>query len=149
MIKDFLLCSIPRMTLYYPPTAPAVLKSVLKKAGFECKTIDLVLDWYKTFKKEKNWEEIDNWNLVSKTDNDELDRLVDNKINEWADLILEQKANWIGLSVFSYESHKIGKALAQKIKIKNLTYYYSILYFRLLLNGEPIFLLLLEYLLYF
>jgi len=119
MIKDFLLCSIPRMTLYYPPHAPAVLKSVLKKAGFECQTIDLVLDWYNTFKKEEHWEEIDNWNLVSKTNNNKLDQLVDNKINEWADLLLEQKANWIGISIFSYESHKIGKALAQKIKIKN------------------------------
>ena len=117
---DFVICSLPRMSMLYPPGAPAVLKAVLEKNNFKCKTFDFVADWFNTFKDNENWIDIDSWNAVSNlTLPDKLQKAIDAKIKEWAITLLNEKAGWIGLSVFSYESHRVASQLAKQIKSIN------------------------------
>ena len=114
---DFIICSLPRMGMLYPPSAPAILKSVLLKNNFTCSTKDFVADWFITFKNHPKWTSIDSWGAVGPlTISEEVENVIDEKTEEWAKELLNENATWIGLSIFSYESHKIGLLLAQKIK---------------------------------
>lgn len=114
---DFVLCSIPRMNMLYPPPAPALLKSILTKNKFKCKTVDFVSDFYHSFKDHEDWIKIDNWNALTHFNNDKIEKIISDKAAEWADTLIKLNSKWIGISIFSYESHKIGKLLAEKIKI--------------------------------
>jgi hypothetical protein len=116
---DFLICSIPRMNMMYPPPAPALLKSVLTAKNYRCKTKDFVSDFYHTFKNHPEWTKIDNWNALPNYNNKEIGKIISDKVKQWAEELVEYKSEWIGVSIFSYESHKIGKLLAEKIKIKD------------------------------
>ena len=117
---DFIICSLPRMGMLYPPSAPAILKSILLKNNFTCLTKDFVADWFITFKNHPKWTSIDSWGAVGPlTISEEVENVIDEKTEEWVKELLNENATWIGLSIFSYESHKIGLLLAQKIKEKN------------------------------
>ena len=118
---NFLICSVPRMAMYYPPPAPAFLKSILLKAGHTCKTIDFVSDFFYSFQKHPRWTEIDNWNALANYQNKEIETLIEEKVEDWAKKILEYNANWVGISIFSYESHRIGKLIVEKIKMLDPT----------------------------
>ena len=114
---DFIICSVPRMGMLYPPGAPAVLKSILLKNNFTCLTKDFVADWFVSFKDHPEWNAIDSWNALSHLKlPTELEKLIDKKAEEWANTLIDQTPKWIGLSIFSYESHRIGEFLSQKIK---------------------------------
>ena len=115
----FLICSIPRMNMLYPPPAPAVLKSILNKKGFSCKSKDFVADFYHTFKSHKDWIKIDNWNALPNFNDPDIEKIIETKVKDWAKQIVDYNAHWVGISIFSYESHKIGKLLVEKIKIIN------------------------------
>ncbi len=114
---NFLLCSVPRMAMLYPPGAPAVLKSVLLRENFTCKTKDLVADWFLSFKDHPQWNILDSWHAIGAlTLPENLEKLIDNKSEAWAKEITNEKAEWVGISIFSYESHRIGSLLSKKIK---------------------------------
>lgn len=105
------------MNMLYPPGAPAILKAVLMSHGFSCKTKDLVADWFMTFKDHEDWGEIDSWNALGNLKiRDDLEKLISEKVDKWASELVGIKAEWIGLSIFSYESHRLGQILSQKIK---------------------------------
>lgn len=114
---DFILCSLPRMNMLYPPGAPAILKAVLMDHGYACRTKDLVADWFTTFKDHPDWGTIDSWNALGNLKiRDDLESLIDEKVESWAKDLIKQNSVWIGLSIFSYESHRLGQMLSQKIK---------------------------------
>ena len=45
-MTDIVICSIPRMSIYYPPAAPALLKASAEAAGFTAITIDFVIQFH-------------------------------------------------------------------------------------------------------
>ena len=105
------------MGMLYPPSAPAILKSILLKNNFTCLTKDFVADWFMTFKNHPKWTSIESWSAVGPlTVSEDVQDVIDEKTEEWAKELLNENAKWIGLSIFSYESHKIGLLLSQKIK---------------------------------
>lgn len=116
---DFILCSVPRMNMLYPPPAPALLKSILTKNNFTCKTIDFVSNFYYSFKNHPEWVKIDNWNALPNFHDEKIEKIITAKVEEWAKEIVSYQCAWVGISIFSYESHKIGKLLVEKIKIEN------------------------------
>ena len=116
---DFVICSVPRMNMLYPPPAPAVLKSILTANNFKCQTRDFVSDFYYTFKDHPDWTKIDNWNALPNYNDPKIEKIISEKAEQWATELLGYKSRWIGISIFSYESHKIGKLLAEKIKIQD------------------------------
>ena len=116
----FLLCSLPRMSMLYPPGAPAVLKAILQKHGFTCNTMDFVAEWFHSFKDHPDWNTIDSWNALGHLKiRQDLEQLIDDTVTSWAKRLVDRKAEWIGLSVFSYESHRIASLLSHKIKAKD------------------------------
>ena len=62
---DIVICSIPRMSIYYPPAAPAILKACVEEKGFTCKTIDFVIRLHQKFFNKPIWAKIDNWLILS------------------------------------------------------------------------------------
>jgi hypothetical protein len=113
---DLAVCSIPRMSLYYPPAAPALIKSSVNRAGFSCKTYDFVIRFHNKFFYTPMWDKIDNWLVVPNLYDAEILDLIKPEIEEWAKDLIAQNPQWIGISVFSYESHKITKLLCMAIK---------------------------------
>ena len=114
---DFLLCSLPRMTMTYPPSAPAVLKSILLANGFTARTRDFVCEWFYKFKDHPEYNAIDSWTAMGALQVEkDIEKEIDDTVTQWAQELCDTGAEWIGLSIFSYESHKLGKVFSQKIK---------------------------------
>ena len=76
---DFVICSVPRMNMLYPPPAPAVLKSILTANNFKCKTRDFVSDFYYTFKDHPDWTKIDNWNALPNYNDPKIEKIIREK----------------------------------------------------------------------
>lgn len=116
---DLVLCSIPRMSIYYPPAAPALLKSSVEKNGYTCKTVDFVIDFHEKYFNSELWEKLDNWMVVFENNDPEALNIIKKEVSYWADELLKYNSNWIGISVFSYESHKVTKLLCLTLRQKD------------------------------
>ena len=113
---DLVICSIPRMSLYYPPAAPALLKSKVQQAGFTCQTVDFTIRFHNKFFYTRHWESIDNWLVVPNLHDADIIKMVKKEVRDWAKDLVAMDPAWIGISVFSYESHKITKLLCLEIR---------------------------------
>ena len=124
---DLLIVSVPVLDLQYPPSSPAVIKSVVKAAGFSSHTLDLNLLLLKTCNSKENFYAIQhNFENISESSvdtNDHIDIFFnDNKdlIRQWLKIsitkIKEFDPVWLGISVFSYKSHKATLALCLELK---------------------------------
>lgn len=113
---DLVICSIPRMSLYYPPAAPALLKSKVQKAGFTCQTVDFTIRFHNRFFHTRQWQAIDNWLVVPNLYDAKVMSMVKKEVQDWAKDLVAMDPKWIGISVFSYESHKITKLLCLEIR---------------------------------
>lgn len=124
---DLLVVSVPVLDLQYPPSSPAVIKSVVNSAGFSARTLDLNLHLKNICGNDNNFYSIQyNFENVSshtiKT-NDTIDAFFDNDkeiIREWLQTSITKinnyNARWLGISVFSYKSHKATLALCIEIR---------------------------------
>lgn len=124
---DLLVVAIPILDLQYPPSSPAVIKSVVNAAGFRCKTLDLNLLLKKICITDNNFYSIQsNFENISSSfyeDKNIVDILFDNNkeiIQQWLDTsivqIKEYNPRWLGVSVFSYKSHKATLTLCAEIR---------------------------------
>lgn len=124
---DLLVVSVPVLDLQYPPSSPAVIKSVVNAAGFTANTLDLNLLLKnicgtndKFYDIQYNFENVSS-NIVD-TD-DVIDVFFDNDkhiIKKWIHESIQQiksyDPQWLGISVFSYKSHKSTLALCVEVK---------------------------------
>jgi len=118
---DMVLCSIPRMSIYYPPPAAGILKAYLNSKNISNVVLDFVLEFHEKYFGTDEWDRIVNWIIVPgyRVDDYIVD-LLNNEIDQWVEQIYSYNPKWIGISVFSYESHKITKLLIYKLKSKNV-----------------------------
>ena len=124
---DLLVVSVPVLDLQYPPSSPAVIKSCAKAAGFSSHTLDLNLLLKKICGDNNNFYAIqynfENVNPGVVDTRDVIDAFFDND-KDILRLWLEQSINqiksysprWLGISVFSYKSHKATLALCIEVK---------------------------------
>jgi radical SAM superfamily enzyme YgiQ (UPF0313 family) len=124
---DLLVASVPVLDLQYPPSSPAVIKSCAISAGFSSRTIDLNLllkklcgDNNNFYAIQYNFENVDP-NVVDTRDT--IDAFFDNDkdiLKLWLEESISQiksyTPRWLGISVFSYKSHKATLALCIEIK---------------------------------
>ena len=124
---DLLIVSVPILDLQYPPSSPAVIKSVVKSAGFSARTLDLNLELKKLcgnkevfYRIQHNFENVSQSSIDIKN---HIDCFFDNDkdiIKNWLDISIDKirKLNprWVGISVFSYKSHKATLALCIEIR---------------------------------
>ena len=114
---DMLIVAVPVLDLQYPPSSPAVIKACVKSAGYSAHTLDLNLllkdicgSKEKFLQVQYNFENV-NPTVVDTTNT--IDAFFDNDkniINQWLETsiskIVQYNPTWLGISVFSYKSHK-------------------------------------------
>ena len=115
---DIVICSIPRMSIYYPPAAPALIKASVQAAGYTATTVDFVIQFHDKYFGTPMWDQLDQW-LVLETNDPESYAIMKQEADQWADQMLSLSPKWIGISVFSFESHKIAKLLCMSIRKKS------------------------------
>ena len=121
---DILFLSVPVLDLQYPPSSAAVLKACVKQAGYSACVIDtniLLKDICKDdFTSVSNeFETISKGNVKDNL----VESLFDNHctlVQQWLDVVVDniQKNNpqWLGISIFSYKSHKAALLLALTVR---------------------------------
>jgi len=107
------------MSIYYPPAAPALLKASVEAAGFSCKTLDFVIQFHDKYFYTHHWNNLDNWMVVIDNYDPKITKIFKDETEEWARQILSHDPTWVGLSVFSYESHKVTKLLCLALRKQN------------------------------
>jgi len=123
---DMLVVSMPVLDLQYPPSSPAVIKGCLKSAGYTAQTSDFnLLLWELCKENNLNWH-TEQYQFESpyfgSTDSDNIDFLIKNSLiaHQWADrcieIINDVNPTWLGISVFSYKSHKSSLLLALEVR---------------------------------
>lgn len=124
---DLLVVAVPVLDLQYPPSSPAVIKSVVNAAGFTARTLDLNLLLKNICGTDNNFYAIQyNFESVSPgvvDTTDTVDAFFDNDkelIRKWLQTSIEQiksyHPQWLGVSVFSYKSHKAALALCIEVR---------------------------------
>ena len=118
---DLVLAIPPRIQddFGYTPAGAALLKGSIVNAGFSCKIVDLnaELDHIFSLDPENNLNQaVDNFFLYYNFYNETTWSFVSVLIQKWAQRLVDLNAEWIGLSVFSYNSQRATRLLAIKIK---------------------------------
>lgn len=114
--KDVLLLAIPLMEVKKPAPAIYHLKGQLVAGDVTCKAVDANIILYNEMK--------DDWNDIIDTlqwhnanpDNDLYDRILNNMISIVNDSIVETDPEWIGISIFSLNSRRLGKDILSFIR---------------------------------
>jgi len=119
-MTDIVICSIPRMSIYYPPAAPALIKASVEAAGFTATALDFVIQFHDKYFGTALWDKLDQW-MVLETNDSESYNIFQKETNDWADQLLSHNPTWIGISVFSFQSHKVAKMLCMQIRKKSPT----------------------------
>jgi radical SAM superfamily enzyme YgiQ (UPF0313 family) len=123
---DMLIVAVPVLDLQYPPSSPAIIKACVKSAGYTAQTLDLNLLLHdicgadRFMQVQYNFENVSP--AVAETDN-AIDAFFDNDrdlIKQWVNAsitqIVQHDPKWLGISVFSYKSHKSTLALCWALK---------------------------------
>jgi radical SAM superfamily enzyme YgiQ (UPF0313 family) len=118
---DIVIAITPRIVddFGYTPAGPALLKGSLEAHGFTSKIIDFNAEIDKTFQNHLHYNAVNNFFLFNNFYNNKVWEVLGPIFEEWADQILALKSNWVGISVFSYNSHRASRLLAIAIKKKN------------------------------
>ena len=117
---DILFLSIPVLDLQYPPSSAAVLKACVKQSGYTASVLDaniLLKDCAGN-----DFTSVSN-QFETISSGPAVDNLVDSLFDEhtylvkqWLDLVVaeinSQQPRWLGISIFSYKSHKAALLLA-------------------------------------
>lgn len=131
MKLDMLVVSLPVLDLQYPPSSPAVIKACVNAAGFTAKTCDLnILLLDICGGKDRFWQVQYNFENVGpkiSDSRDPVEAFFDREhdlIRQWLDrsieIIKEHDPRWLGISVFSYKSHKACLLLCAEIRRQSL-----------------------------
>ena len=131
MTLDMLIVSLPVLDLQYPPGSPAVIKACVNAAGFSASTEDLNILLLKICGSREKFSQVQyNFENVGPTQTNTTDPVLaffDNDheyIREWVnqsiDLIVERNPRWLGISIFSYKSHKACLLLCAEIRRRKL-----------------------------
>ena len=132
------LVASPRTANHMPSPALAALKPCVENAGFSCYTIDLNIELYNEIKHYHSvYGEVDNYfqtdfrylsqdildleplTRMKYSLSDDALELYQQHLNKWADHILNQNSDWIGISLLSVNSVLYTIDLAEVLKNKS------------------------------
>lgn len=121
-MTDIVLAIVPRIQddFGYTPAGAALLKGSLDSAGFNSKILDLNSDIDDKFRhNDKKITELNNFFFYNNFYNQRVWNEVKVIINHWAEKILALNPIWVGISVFSYNSHRAARLLSIRLKFLN------------------------------
>jgi radical SAM superfamily enzyme YgiQ (UPF0313 family) len=117
-MPDFVICSVPKYTLGVPLQGPAVLKAALQNSGYSCLYLDFNEDLgarISSLFPGRSWEELEPIFAFEKEFASASGTLWP-VAKEWAETILEQKPENIGISVFTQRSRFMAKMLTEALR---------------------------------
>jgi len=117
MTVDILLLTIPKVTFTQVQAACPILKGVLVEHGYSCEIYDCNIEFYKTFKDSGNAEYLSDYFLVSCVNEytEEELALINAEVDRWVDHIKQVDPEYLGISLFSYESQKTAKMICERL----------------------------------
>lgn len=131
MATDLVVVSLPVLDLQYPPSSLAVIKACAQSAGFSSRTLDLNLVLLDLCGNKDKFSQVQ-YNFENAISNITYERdpvlaffgqdqeLIRTWVDSSIDLISKHEPKWLGISVFSYKSHKACLLLCAEIRRKNL-----------------------------
>ena len=121
---DILFLNVPILDLQYPPSSAAVLKACVKQAGYSGKVLDTNILLKDICGNE--FSSVSNeFETISKSGitNNYVESLFDNYCNvvhQWIDTVVahirQSDPRWLGISIFSYKSHKAALLVALTVR---------------------------------
>lgn len=126
-MTDVLVCAIPVLDLQYPPSSPAVIKACLQRNGYTARTVDWNLELFELCQ-QHNVDHTEVQNVMqSSTFDADANTFVASLfpqhkqiLTAWLDHCIDDINNInprvVGLSIFSYYSHKSALALLHTIR---------------------------------
>lgn len=121
-MHDIVLAIVPRIQddFGYTPAGAALLKGSLEAAGFSSKILDFNSAVDAEFRNStEQITELDNFFFHNNFYNLRVWRTVERLLDTWAKQIIELTPTWVGISVFSYNSHRATRLLSLKLKLLN------------------------------
>ena len=100
-MKKFAFINIPSQELERPPAAAALLSSIIRSIGWDCKIFDFNL-FLNSKVNEKAWVELEQyWRCKIETISDQTKLQLDNTFELFLKDLKEYDPDWMGISVFS------------------------------------------------
>ena len=113
-------CNIPAWGLHYPAGAPAILKSIALSEGHEARCFDFAYDLFNgvSGRSLATYDDLQTKLVIPSQWTRPIDtleylvlgdtehELIDTWIQLSVDKLIEYQPDWVGISVFSYWSHK-------------------------------------------
>lgn len=123
-------CNVPAWGLHYPAGAPAVLKSIAQAQGHQAQCFDFAYDLYNGVcaRDLEKYDQLQTKLVVPSSWSRAVDSLhylvlgdtQCEEIDQWLQLCVQKlqvwQPDWIGISVFSYWSHKSSMLLCQAVR---------------------------------
>ena len=119
---DILLIIPPRIEddYGYTPAAAAALKGQVVAHGFTAAVMDFNADIDDLFLEQPDIANpVNNFFNFNTFYNEKTWNIVQPVIDKWADRIVDSKPTWVGISVFSFNSHRATRLLSIAIKMRN------------------------------
>jgi radical SAM superfamily enzyme YgiQ (UPF0313 family) len=120
--NDIVLVIVPRIQddFGYTPAGAALLKGSLEAAGFSSKILDFNSALDAEFRNSVDQiTELDNFFFYNNFYNLRVWNVVETFLDTWARQIIALNPTWVGISVFSYNSHRATRLLSIKLKLLN------------------------------
>lgn len=118
MSLDIVILNVPYTLTKLPLAAPALLKGSVVHAGFTCKTIDYNIRFHNDLESHSDYNHFQTYFLTGDIDQDKLP-VIRNIIDQWVDEVLLLNPQFVGISVFTYQSRVATKEFCASIKRKS------------------------------
>jgi radical SAM superfamily enzyme YgiQ (UPF0313 family) len=119
MKKDIIFLTLPRLELRAPITAPAILKSMVEKRGFNAYCYDLNLDlWLNvdTNKYGNVWFDTDLTFRYEDKFKEFWDEVITPHTDRWIEKMMSMNPKWIGMTIFSQRSKWVTISMCKLIR---------------------------------
>jgi len=113
--RDVVIVTVPWTDTAIPLMAPAVLKSIVEKAGMTCLAVDLNAEIYRASSQHLNSDDLIKF-FFDEYINDDIEPWVNDVFESMATLILSWNPKFVGLSLFSYVCQAGAKWLSYHLK---------------------------------
>lgn len=121
-MPHIVLAIVPRIQddFGYTPAGAALLKGSLEAAGFSSKILDFNASVEEEFRNStEQITELNNFFFYNNFYNFRVWGIVEQLLDTWAKQIISLNPSWVGISVFSYNSHRATRLLSLKLKLLN------------------------------
>jgi radical SAM superfamily enzyme YgiQ (UPF0313 family) len=112
---DLLILNVPGTISGQPPAAAAILKSVVVKSNFSCKTVDLNAKFIHEYRQHPNFGKLTSYFIDQNFDQLILSQASD-LLSNWVSELSSLNPKYIGISVFTYQNRKATELLCFYIR---------------------------------